>query len=1012
MAEDIIFESKNITCCSLELHWKYNSKEKDCIYSYKVYQKEGGDHYLTNYWYFQEVYKGQDTNYEAINLKQDQNYTFKLEIIKNESVVTSKNIGAKTLKIPPGIVSEKSLEIYNGEITDPKEKIQDRQKNIVQNCSKLIFSENDDNVLKGVFDGIIINLTHEEKDNIYYLSFDLESNYFNDFFKQYLEECNHNITIPCHFIIPKLPNIFILDLLEKSSVIFTGSRMGGVIASSLAFYIMDIGKKMNKNYGNTFIKTEKKSLGVVTFGSPTFLTNLASAIKMRELTSYFYHIKEEYDFIPEIIDYISSNKSYFDSNNKYLKEINLKELINIFNKIELEIGDINLLNKYLQAIYFTENNLQSFIEMHIRIPFGYYYMMKTSDASMISINEHTFMQFYYWKKFDSNKNTSHLTIYKKLNSDVNFDKKNLEYLLNKDNKIEIIKIIRRNNESEKNSNQSNIKIIIKFDLNSKTIHENITPDIIKKIELSCSDNPKIIIPSKYIFYDNDNDITAYIDVPNESNVSDVTIVNHFSGEIKAKFILNIQGSGKTRKMLYDNLEKIFLIPFFKLFEIIYISKNDNKKYEELKNENFGPNFSKLKILEPFEKQIMALNELLLFTRPDLLSKNENQFIEDYIRKDLKEKKDENKKKDEKEKKDSKDLDLNYEKQKEIIESVKNQLTKYYEKAKKLQEKQNFDCINSENESIAQQNYFPNNSGKKEIKKLFMCEFDNIECNKKEDIIFKEYDNSYIKEFLIKNCIVEVLSSLEHKLKEKLIDLKSESKFKKYLNENIGEYYISLIIPKIFFIRMIILVSIEGGDLIKFNHKLDFNKLTKDLVSSPTKIINLIPYFRDNFYENDFVKIFSKEIIENIHIKNLFYKKKMKNLINSNIDFFDTFSDNKKSNNSDNTNKNKIRNFSDFSESGNKFGEEYYENFLQLLNNYSNDYYEDIETSIYENLKEDTITEEKGESDSTKNNFIFLLDMINDNIIDEESKKGFLALLRQSFLLGKLRSNIVSKSYYN
>lgn len=139
---------------------------------------------------------------------------------------------------------------------------------------------------------------------------------------------------------------------------------------------------------------------------------------------------------------------------------------------------------------------------------------------------------------------------------------------------------------------------------------------------------------------------------------------------------------------------------------------------------------------------------------------------------------------------------------------------------------------------------------------------------------------------------------------------------------------------------------------------------------------------------------------------------MKNLINSNIDFFDTFSDNKKSNNSDNTNKNKIRNFSDFSESGNKFGEEYYENFLQLLNNYSNDYYEDIETSIYENLKEDTITEEKGESDSTKNNFIILLDMINDNIIDEESKKGFLALLRQSFLLGKLRSNIVSKSYYN
>ena len=46
MSEDIIFESKNITCCSLELHWEYNSKEKDCIDSYKIYQKEGGNHFI------------------------------------------------------------------------------------------------------------------------------------------------------------------------------------------------------------------------------------------------------------------------------------------------------------------------------------------------------------------------------------------------------------------------------------------------------------------------------------------------------------------------------------------------------------------------------------------------------------------------------------------------------------------------------------------------------------------------------------------------------------------------------------------------------------------------------------------------------------------------------------------------------------------------------------------------------------------------------------------------------
>jgi hypothetical protein len=137
------------------------------------------------------------------------------------------------------------------------------------------------------------------------MSFDIESNYFQDFFNQYLKECDSNIMIPCHFIIPKLPTIFIFDLLEKSSVIFTGKRMGGVIASSLLFYIMYIGKTMNINYGNAFIISEKKNVGVVTFGSSSFLSKLDAAVKMRQLSSYFYHIKEEFDFIPEIIDYIS-----------------------------------------------------------------------------------------------------------------------------------------------------------------------------------------------------------------------------------------------------------------------------------------------------------------------------------------------------------------------------------------------------------------------------------------------------------------------------------------------------------------------------------------------------------------------------------------------------------------------------------------------------------------------------------------------------------------------------------
>ena len=139
-------------------------------------------------------------------------------------------------------------------------------------------------------------------------------------------------------------------------------------------------------------------------------------------------------------------------------------------------------------------------------------------------------------------------------------------------------------------------------------------------------NNKFIIYPKNIFYNN-TEITAYIDLNENININDIIIFNHFSGIIKAKYILNIRGSDKTRKMLYDALEKLFLIPFFKLIEIFVISENDDKKYEELKKENFGSNFDNLKILEPFKKQINVLNELLLFTRPDLLSRNENLFIQ-------------------------------------------------------------------------------------------------------------------------------------------------------------------------------------------------------------------------------------------------------------------------------------------------------------------------------------------------------------------------------------------------
>ena len=81
------------------------------------------------------------------------------------------------------------------------------------------------------------------------------------------------------------------------------------------------------------------------------------------------------------------------------------------------------------------------------------------------------------------------------------------------------------------------------------------------------------------------------------------------------------------------------------------------------------------------------------------------------------------------------------------------------------------------------------------------------------------------------------------------------------------------------------------------------------------------------------------------------------------------------------------------------GKEYYESFLQIFNNYSNDFQEDIENSLYDNLKEENISRE--------NNISTIIGMMNDCIDDIESKKGFLALMKQSFLLGKFRTNVVS-----
>ena len=251
----------------------------------------------------------------------------------------------------------------------------------------------------------------------------------------------------------------------------------------------------------------------------------------------------------------------------------------------------------------------------------------------------------------------------------------------------------------------------------------------------------------------------------------------------------------------------------------------------------------------------------------------------------------------------------------------------------------------------------------------------------------KFDDSFIKNFFIENLMGEALQNIENDIKNNIDNLKVIDEYKKYLNDKIGLFYDKYIIINIYFIRLLILVSIEGGDLILFNMFTNMEKIFKKF----TKYLRFVylnkneKFYADNF-KDDFEKNYKKDEIEKINMKNVFYKNKTKNLIKSNI-----------SSNSSLKEINKMFAFSEYSEHC-KIGEQYYNNFLEIFNNYSNDFKEDIEISIFDNLKE--------ENNKQLDNFTIIKDRINYYIKDEESKKGFLALLRQSYLLGELRTNIV------
>jgi len=955
------FYFNNLSCCSVIFLWKdENSGNEDPNpYEYELYQNES------------IVYKGNDTYHKVINLNPKTLYTFKLRIIKGGNFLEEREpITIETKISPIAFLSKKSVDIANGEIINNINILSNIQKEIINNSCNLIFRENNEYIIKGNFDGIEMKIAHDKDKNIYYISFDINSNYFEKFFSIFIEECKNDIIVPCHFIIKKLPTILIFDLIKKGTVIFTGKRMGGVIASSLAFYIVCIGKPRNIIYENAFEKQGKDCIGVVTFGSPSFLINLVAADINKELTPYFYNIKAEFDYIPEIIDFLNKDHKY-------------KDIINIIEKIELDLNDITSLNNYLKKNNFTKDNLKNKLNKPNKIPFGIYYMKKEADNNLIAIDEDNFEKFYYFKYFQPNKSIFDLKKYKNLSSNINhnFNKEDLSYLENDDiNYLESIRIIRRNN---KNSNS--IKGIIKFKL-IKNNDQIFTPDIIKQIQLISNINDKFNIYNKDIYYDNDSDITAYINDLN-NNIDKIIIINNFGGKMTSekKNIINIQGSGSTRQMLEQSIEKLFLFPFFKLFEIFYISLNNKEIYNELKEKNFGNDFSidNIKILKPFKNQIEILDELLFFCRPDILGKYENKIKEEYIGNKFNET------------------------QKNCLNNKK--LKNFYEKALKAQNDMNIPCLDSELNSVAKRENFPAIiREKKEIQKLFMC---NSNFNS-DDFISERPDDLYIKTFFLEELIKRILQKIEDVYLD--LNIENNDELKKVLNEKMIEFYNEEVIPNTYFIFILILSSIESGDKIKFNHNLDSNKISKYSHWTLSFPITLLFKNRGRInYEKDFEKIYKTNQIEAIHMKNLFNKTKMKNIVNSNISSENT-GDNL-SNNYDyfipfifnindiiQINENKCYNFSEYSEKQ-IYGKDYYEKFLELFRNNSNDFLEDIELSIYENLR-------KENKNHTKI-FLTIKEMINSIIDDEESKKGFLALLRQSFLLGKLRSNLVS-IYFN
>ena len=85
------------------------------------------------------------------------------------------------------------------------------------------------------------------------------------------------------------------------------------------------------------MKNEKNCIGVVTFGSPSFLIDYYTALNTKELTPYFYNIKEEFDYFPAIMDFINklSTELEYEKFRVFIKNVG----IDCRSKIDVDTKD-------------------------------------------------------------------------------------------------------------------------------------------------------------------------------------------------------------------------------------------------------------------------------------------------------------------------------------------------------------------------------------------------------------------------------------------------------------------------------------------------------------------------------------------------------------------------------------------------------------------------------------------------------------------------------------------------